>query len=114
MFFNKNTKVYVCQQIVDMRKGFDGLYGLTKEYLKKDPLSGHLFLFLARDRKKAKILYWDGTGLCLFHKRLSKGRFSKLWDNNVPAEITTSELRLIVEGCLLENKLPLSPSYLSL
>ncbi len=114
MFFNKNTKVYICKQIVDMRKGFDGLYGLAKEYLKQDPLSGNIFLFIGRDRKKMKVLYWDGTGLCLFHKRLSKGKFCCLWDNNIPSKITPSELLLLIEGSKLEKKLPLSPSHLEI
>lgn len=111
----KNTRVYVCREIVDMRKGFDGLYGLIREHLELDPLSGHLFLFLGRDCKRMKILYWDGTGLCLLHKRLSKGRFNRFWDNSSKAlEITTSELRLFVEGCRLKGKMPLSPGHLEL
>jgi transposase len=115
MFDVKNTRVYVCQSIVDMRKGFDGLYGLVKEYLHQDPLSGHLFLFVGRDCKRMKLLYWDGTGLCLFHKRLSKGRFNRFWDNTQRVlEITTSELRLFIEGCRLKGKMPLSPGHLEL
>jgi transposase len=108
--FDTNTKVYICKEVVDMRKGFDGLYGLVKEYLKQDPLSGHLFLFLGRDCKKMKLLFWDGTGLCILHKRLSKGRFNRFWDKGFDnLEISLSELRLFIEGCKLKNKLPLSP-----
>lgn len=109
----KNTKVYVCTQIVDMRKGFEGLYGLVKSHLELEPLSGHMFLFLGRDCKRMKVLYWDGTGLCLFHKRISKGRFNRFWDSTSRTiEITASELQLFIEGCKLKGKLPLSPSYL--
>jgi len=46
-----------------MRKGFDGLYGLVRDRLGHDPLSGHLFLFANRDRSRLKILVWDGSGL---------------------------------------------------
>lgn len=47
-----------------MRKGFDGLYGLVRDRLGQDPLSGHLFLFANRTRSRLKVLVWDGSGLC--------------------------------------------------
>ncbi|HMV01083.1 MAG TPA: IS66 family insertion sequence element accessory protein TnpB, partial [Rhodocyclaceae bacterium] len=59
-----------------MRKGFDGLYGLPTQTLGRDVLRGDLFLFAGRDCLRAKPLYFDGTSLCLLHKRLSKGRFA--------------------------------------
>ena len=71
-----------------LRKGFiqrsctnDGLYGLVVDGLDENPLSGDLFLFVNRNRNRAKILLWDGTGLCIFQKRLEQGRFAKLWRN---------------------------------
>ena len=53
-----------------MRKGFDGLYGMVSMHLEHEPLSGDMYLFVARNRKRAKVLMWDGTGLCLYAKRL--------------------------------------------
>src|SRR5712691_7042256 len=69
------TKIYVAVEAVDMRKGFDGLYGLVRDQLGQDPLSGHLFLFSNRTRTRLKALVWDGSGLWVCAKRLEKGRF---------------------------------------
>ena len=80
-----------------MRKGYNGLFTLARDVLDQDPLSGHLFLFVARNRKRAKVLFWDGTGLCIFMKRLEEGRFVAPWDLD-RAVLTESELRLFLEG----------------
>lgn len=82
----------------DMRKGFDGLALLVQEVLKKDPYSGHLFLFRGRRADKIKILYYDTTGLCLFAKRLQRGRF--VWPVSREGVVTLSpaELAMLVEG----------------
>jgi len=63
----------------DLRKGYDGLYGLVTEGMARDPLSGDLYLFVNRERTRAKVLLWDGTGLCIYQKRLEEGRFASLW-----------------------------------
>lgn len=69
------TKIYIAVGGVDMRKGFDGLFGLVRDRLGQDPLSGHLFLFSNQSRSRLKVLVWDGTGLWVCAKRLEKGRF---------------------------------------
>ena len=69
------TKIYVAVEGVDMRKGFEGLYGLVRDQFGADPLSGHLFLFSNRTRTRLKALVWDGSGLWVCAKRLEKGRF---------------------------------------
>src|SRR5690348_8352073 len=69
------TKIYIAVEGVDMRKGFDGLYGLVRDHLGQDPLSGHLFLFANRARSRLKVLVWDGSGLWVCAKRLEKGCF---------------------------------------
>ena len=56
------TKIYIAVEAIDMRKGFDGLYGLVRDHLGQDPLSGHLFLF-TNDQNRLKVLVWDGSGL---------------------------------------------------
>jgi transposase len=58
-----------------MRNGIDGLSYLVEPLLAQQPMSGHLFVFVARDRRKVKILYWDRTGFALWHKRLERGKF---------------------------------------
>ena len=69
------TKVYIGLEAVDMRKGFEGLFGLVRDRLGQDPLSGHLFLFSNRNHTRLKALVWDGSGLWVCAKRLEKGRF---------------------------------------
>jgi transposase len=97
-----------------MRKGYDGLFGMVQSHLGHDPLSGDMFLFVARNRKRAKVLMWDGTGLCLYAKRLEKGKFAKLWagSENTTLELTSSELSLFLEGSKLVGKVPISPEQM--
>ncbi len=70
------TRVFVATGATDMRIGFDGLFGLVRDTLGEDPLSGHLFVFANRDRTRIKILVWDGSGLWVCAKRLERGRFA--------------------------------------
>jgi hypothetical protein len=69
------VKVHIALGVTDMRKGIDGLATLVQEILLHDPFSGHLFAFRGGKANLIKILYWDGTGLCLFTKRLEHGAF---------------------------------------
>ncbi len=69
------VRVFAFPAPVDLRKGYNGLYGLVQTGLTRDPLSGELFLFVNQSRKLCKVLLWDGTGLCIFQKRLEKGTF---------------------------------------
>jgi transposase len=69
------VKVHLALGHTDMRKGLDGLATLIQEHLKKDPFSGHLFVFRGKNASLLKILFWDGTGLCLFTKRIDRGNF---------------------------------------
>lgn len=97
---------------VDMRKSFDALSALVVQQMGQDLLSGDVFLFVSRNRKRAKALLWDGTGLCLYAKRLEQGRFAALWrKGDGPAvRLTVSELALFLEGSELAGKVPLSPA----
>ena len=99
----------------DMRKGFEGLSSLIREELGRDPLSGSLFLFTNRRRTHAKIVWFDGSGLCVLAKRLERGRFPALWEigerETVP--LKRSELELFLEGSELVGRLQVSPPVLS-
>jgi len=74
--FGGATRVYLATGATDMRKGFDGLYALSRDRIGEDPLSGHVFVFCNGPRTRVKVLYWDGSGLWVCAKRLEKGRFS--------------------------------------
>jgi transposase len=95
----------------DLRKGFDGLSGLVSQRLGQDPLSGDCYLFVNATRKRAKVLLWDGTGLCIYAKRLERGRFACLWRDAAAAvvRLTMSELQLFLEGSALVGRVVLSP-----
>lgn len=94
-----------------MRKSFDGLAAIVRSELGADPLSGEMFLFVSRDRRRAKVLLWDGTGLCVYAKRLERGRFTAPWicGEGTALRMSMSELQLLLEGMALEGRLPLSP-----
>ena len=70
-----STRVWLAGGVTDMRKGFDGLAMLVQEKLRRDPFGGQIFVFRGRRGYLLKALWWDGQGLCLFAKRLEKGRF---------------------------------------
>jgi transposase len=98
------TKIYVAVEAVDMRKGFEGLYGLVRDQLGADPLSGHLFLFSNRTRTRLKALVWDGSGLWVCAKRLEKGRFR--WPEAAGRHSVTmrsEELAMLVNGLDLKQ-----------
>ncbi|MBV8174747.1 MAG: IS66 family insertion sequence element accessory protein TnpB [Verrucomicrobia bacterium] len=95
------TKVYLALGATDMRKGFNGLYGLVRDRLICEPTSGHLFLFCNARRNRLKILYWDSTGLWICAKRLERGCFS--WptvssEDQTKVLLSHEELALLVGG----------------
>jgi transposase len=94
------TKIYLAIGATDMRKGFEGLYGLVRDRLQLEPLSGHVFLFCNKARNRTKVLFWDGSGLWICAKRLEKGRFSWPSDDEQQTRVTLSheELALLLGG----------------
>jgi transposase len=103
--FGLATRVYLAAGATDMRKGFDGLFGIARDRLGMDPLSGHLFVFCNGRRNRLKVLYWDGSGLWICSKRLEKGRFS--WpvqgDEQGRVRMSGEELTLLVSGIELSQ-----------
>ena len=109
----RNLRVFAYTEPADLRKGFDGLYGMVTGELGRDPLSGECYLFVNRRRTRAKVLVWDGTGLCVFAKRLEQGRFASLWERRRrrrALELTTGELSLFLEGSELVGTRKLVPA----
>ena len=108
----RSLRVFAYPAPADLRKGYDGLHGLVVSELGRDVLSGDCFLFTNRTRTRAKVLVWDGTGLCIYMKRLERGRFAQLWDDGkgTALELTMSELALFLEGSRVVGRIELSPS----
>ncbi len=94
------VRIYLCTSPADMRKGFDTLAALVREHFQHDPLSGHLFLFVGRDRDRIKILYWDSDGFAVWYKRLEEGTFRLPPAKNAGAsvELKASELAMLLAG----------------
>lgn len=93
-----------------MRSSYDSLVVRAKEVLKKDPMSGHLFLFVNTSRSSMKALYYDGTGLVIISKRLERGLFSQINPRyRGPIALTQAEFSLFFEGANLEKRFVESP-----
>jgi transposase-like protein len=101
------TKVHLALRPLSMRYGFDGLGAKVVEVLRGDPFSGHLFIFRSKRGDYLKILYWDGSGLCLFAKRLEQGRFVP------PRPAGRVSFRDRIEGLLAFDGRPLSTAACS-
>ncbi len=95
-----NVCVYLCTQATDMRKGFDGLHALVLQVFQRDPLDGHLFLFINRRRNRLKILWWDRDGMALFYKRLEAGTYQlpEASDDAEGVEIDATDLAMLLSG----------------
>jgi transposase len=111
----RGVSVFAYAEPCDMRKNFDTLSAIVTETLRRDVLTGDLYLFVSRNRKRAKVLYFDGTGMCLFSKRLEKGMFTAPWKRakKSTVEMTLSELALFVEGSEAIGRMALSPPLLT-
>jgi len=88
-----------------MRKGFDSLAAMVREFFGQDPLSGHWFLFVGRGRDRLKILYWDTDGFVLWYKRLEDGTFKlpRVEPGVAGVELKASELAMMLDGIDLKS-----------
>ena len=96
------ARVWLATGLTDMRRGFDGLALQVQEMLKRDPHSGHLFVFRGKRGDLIKILWHDGQGLCLFAKRLERGRF--LWPSAADGTVTITPAQLAYLRRMLTEK----------
>ena len=92
------TRVWLAAGVTDMRKGMDGLAALVQTTLKENPFSGQLFVFRGRRGDLVKLVWFDGDGLCLFAKRLERGRF--VWPQATSGTVALSgaQLAMLLEG----------------
>jgi transposase len=92
------VKVWLAAGATDMRKGFDGLAAVIQMQLSEDPFSGQLFVFRGKAGDRVKILWWSGDGLCLFSKRLERGRFVWPQATRGTVNLTGAQLSMLLEG----------------
>jgi transposase len=92
------VRVYLAAGVTDMRKGFDGLAALVQHRLSRDPFGGAVYAFRGKRGDLVKLLWWDGQGLCLFAKRLERGRFTWPATAEGVAVLTAAQLSMLLEG----------------
>jgi transposase len=99
------VRIYLCTQHADMRKSFDGLAQMVREFLGADPLSGHLFVFRSKRGDRLKLLYWDETGYAIWYKRLEEGsfRFPPPPEHGHTVEMRATDLAMLLDGVDLES-----------
>lgn len=102
------TRIYLAAGATDIRKGFEGLYGLVRDRLELDPLSGHVFCFCNRRRTRLKLLYFDGSGLWVCAKRLERGcfRWPAAEEGGARVRLSAAELAQLLGGLDLAEARP--------
>lgn len=101
-----SVRIFVATEPTDLRKSFDGLSAAVEHALRRDPMSGHLFVFFNKRRNQVRCLFWDRTGYCVLAKRLARGRFrftEQLVAGGTSVELESVELSLILEGIELKG-----------
>ena len=92
------VRVLVATKPVDFRKGAEGLAALVRETMQADPFSGAVYVFRAKRADRVKLIYWDGTGVCLFAKRLEDGKFRWPGVQDAVMRLSAAELSALLEG----------------
>jgi transposase len=92
------VKVLVATKPVDFRKGAEGLAALVREQIGADPFAGTIFVFRAKRSDRIKLIFWDGTGMCLFAKRLEDGEFRWPKVHDGVMRLTAAQLSALLEG----------------
>jgi transposase len=98
-----SQKVWLHTQPTDMRKSFTGLVALVKNVLQENPLDGQCFVFINRRKTQLKLLYFDGTGYCIWMKRLEQGQYHGVQNGTDKAAISWAELQMIIAGIEVKN-----------
>lgn len=92
------ARIYLACGTTDMRRGFDGLAAQVQTVLERDPHDGALFIFRGRRGDLIKAIWWDGQGMCLFAKRLERGRFVWPQTKSGSVRLTAAEMSMLIEG----------------
>ena len=105
------TRIGIAAGVTDLRRGFDGLAALVQTQLQAEPFSGHIFAFRGRRGDRIKLLGWDGDGLCLFAKRLERGRFVWPQATGGTVSLTPAQLSMRLEGIDWRRPIRTAPSH---
>ena len=92
------TRIWIVAGVTDMRRGFVGLSGMVQTTLQENPFSGQVYIFRGRRADLIKVLWFDGDGLCLFAKRLERGKFIWPQATNGTVSLTPAQLSMLLEG----------------
>lgn len=90
--------LFIYSKPIDCRMGHNKLTGLVVDELNRDPIDKGIFLFVSKNRKTAKVLFWDGSGLVILHKKMEKGRIMEFEKSQEVIESAISDLRLLLGG----------------
>lgn len=93
-----NTQIWIAAGVTDLRRGFAGLSALVQTKLEKSPMSGQVFIFRGRRGDLVKLIWFDGDGLCLFCKRLERGKFVWPQATEGVVSLTRAQLSMLLEG----------------
>jgi transposase len=95
-----SVRIWLATELVDMRRGFDGLSTIVRDVWSVDPHSGHLFVFVGKRRDRVKILFWDRGGFCLYYKRLEKGRLQAVEAASTSGRVQmdSTQLTMLLSG----------------
>jgi len=112
-----SVKVMVATRPVDFRKGAEGLAALVREQMGADPFSGSVYVFRAKRADRVKLIFWDGTGVCLYAKRLEDGKFQWPHLGDSVMRLSAAQFSALIEGLdwrrvhqAREGVVPTSPS----
>jgi transposase len=98
MIVEPQQPIWLCTQPVDMRKSFDGLMGLIANQLRDNPSSKQFYVFINRRKTHIKIFYFDGSGYCIWCKRLEQGQFNRTSSSEPKQLLDWLSLRLLLDG----------------
>jgi transposase len=112
--FPSQTQIWIAAGVTDLRRGFTGLSGMVQTKLEQDPFSGHVFVFRGRRGHLIKVLWWDGDGLCLFAKRLERGRFVWPQASSGTVSLSRAQLSMLLEGIDWRRPVRTAPPQLAI
>lgn len=99
----KGLRVFVYREAIDMRCGFERLHSFCVHQMKAEMNQGHLYVFFGKNRRRMKMLVFDGTGLVLIAKRIERGQFMSHAELLGRSEITVQEMKLLLHGSVLRR-----------